>query len=473
MPTRIPQSVAIRVPLKGYLSADHVSDATGLDPAIVISKNGGAFGNPAAGATVATEISVGWYYVDLGTGDTDTLGPLIVRGTHATMDATEIVYQVVAATNGGFSALPAAAADAAGGLPISDAGALDLDAKIGALTFTVANQADVNVKSWLGTAGHAATVAGVPVVQLHDSAGAGGINAPANFEDLNITDTTGLVRPDMANASGNYAGTVATVTTLTNAVTLANGAHGGAATVITLQTPIVANATQIEGGDATNALEAAATASIVAANLDHLCLTATAAADMTAELADNTILSRIIAAGDTSGFTQATDALKPIAADVAATHVHAGAVDDLTKAGGGGDLAAVLGDTNELQGEWADGGRLDLILDASGGGGSIVRISDPNLACFQEGTVAVSSVAIGLPAAILESAGTGHVEVTLSVETDQIRVSLKEGGTPATGTLFDAGDKFSVSGPNAIKSLRMVRVTGDATVRWHAFRRPV
>jgi hypothetical protein len=39
---------------------------------------------------------------------------------------------------------------------------------------------------------------------------------PANLEDLNITDTTGLVRPDMANASGNYAGTVATVTTLTN-----------------------------------------------------------------------------------------------------------------------------------------------------------------------------------------------------------------------------------------------------------------
>jgi hypothetical protein len=40
---------------------------------------------------------------------------------------------------------------------------------------------------------------------------------PANLEDLNITDATGLVRPDMANASGNYSGTVATVTTLTNA----------------------------------------------------------------------------------------------------------------------------------------------------------------------------------------------------------------------------------------------------------------
>ena len=45
---------------------------------------------------------------------------------------------------GGLTALPNAAADAAGGLPISDAGGLDLDAKIGALTFTTANQIDAN-----------------------------------------------------------------------------------------------------------------------------------------------------------------------------------------------------------------------------------------------------------------------------------------------------------------------------------------
>lgn len=46
----------------------------------------------------------------------------------------------------GLTALPNAAADAAGGLPISDAGGLDLDAKIGALTFTVANVLDANVQ---------------------------------------------------------------------------------------------------------------------------------------------------------------------------------------------------------------------------------------------------------------------------------------------------------------------------------------
>lgn len=39
-------------------------------------------------------------------------------------------------------------------------------------------------------------------------------------------------------------------------------------------------------------------------------------------------------------------------------------MDLLTEASGGGDLAAILGDTNELQADWANGGRLDLLLDA-------------------------------------------------------------------------------------------------------------
>lgn len=58
---------------------------------------------------------------------------------------------------------------------------------------TIAGTPKVDAVAWLGTAAHAATVNGVPVVQLHDSAGAGGINAPANFEDLAIVDTAGTV----------------------------------------------------------------------------------------------------------------------------------------------------------------------------------------------------------------------------------------------------------------------------------------
>jgi hypothetical protein len=40
------------------------------------------------------------------------------------------------------------------------------------------------------------------------------------------------------------------------------------------------------------------------------------------------------------------------------------AIDVLTEASGDGDLAAVLADTAELQGDWVNAGRLDVILDA-------------------------------------------------------------------------------------------------------------
>jgi hypothetical protein len=83
------KSTAARVVGRGYLSADHIST-------IMISKNGGNFANPAAGASIMTEIeATGWYYFALGTADVDTLGPLIIRGTHATMDNIEVACQVV------------------------------------------------------------------------------------------------------------------------------------------------------------------------------------------------------------------------------------------------------------------------------------------------------------------------------------------------------------------------------------------
>lgn len=131
MSERIPQSVAKLVVFRAFLASDHVTPATGKTIAITISKNGAtSFSNPAAGATNATEMASGFYKVSLGTGDTDTVGPLAYRGAEGTIDDVGDVFVVVNATNAGFSALPNAAADAAGGLPISDAGGLDLDAKL-------------------------------------------------------------------------------------------------------------------------------------------------------------------------------------------------------------------------------------------------------------------------------------------------------------------------------------------------------
>jgi len=125
---RLPQSVTKRVALKAYLSSDHVSAATGKTIAIVLSKNGGAFGNPSGGATNATEIANGWYYVDLSTTDTGTQGPLIVRGTASATDDVEVIFEVADAHSAGFDGVPSVAAGATGGLPLSvdDFGRVDV-----------------------------------------------------------------------------------------------------------------------------------------------------------------------------------------------------------------------------------------------------------------------------------------------------------------------------------------------------------
>src|SRR5437868_2886360 len=70
MPERIPASATIRVPLQAYLASDHVTPATGKTIVVTVSKNGAAYANPSAGATNATEIGSGSYYVDLSTTDT-------------------------------------------------------------------------------------------------------------------------------------------------------------------------------------------------------------------------------------------------------------------------------------------------------------------------------------------------------------------------------------------------------------------
>jgi hypothetical protein len=126
MKERIPQSSTIRVPLKCYLASDHVTKAGTVTVAVIISKNGANWTNPGgAGAVNATEVGGagngnGWYYVDLAIGDTDTLGPLLVRGTSATIDDSEVAFNVVKAHNAGFDGVPDAVAAAANGLPTTN-----------------------------------------------------------------------------------------------------------------------------------------------------------------------------------------------------------------------------------------------------------------------------------------------------------------------------------------------------------------
>jgi hypothetical protein len=80
------------------------------------------------------------------------------------------------AVRGGLTALPNAAANAAGGLPVSIAGALDLDemnvdleaiqTSTAGLTFTGAGKVDASVRDWVGDTIPARNVTGVPLIDV-------------------------------------------------------------------------------------------------------------------------------------------------------------------------------------------------------------------------------------------------------------------------------------------------------------------
>lgn len=185
MPTpveRIPQSTAIRVAFQAYLSADHVSPATGKTIPITISKNGAAYGNPSGGATNATEIANGSYYVDLSTTDTATAGPLLIYGTAASTDNINLAYRVVDANNAGFLGVPSAVAGASNGLLINgtNSGTVTLAA------VSVSGGLTVSGTTSLG----AVTVSGTTSLAAVTTSGTLTLNALTISNNLTVTGTT-------------------------------------------------------------------------------------------------------------------------------------------------------------------------------------------------------------------------------------------------------------------------------------------
>ncbi len=135
---QVPQSTSRRVMLKVFLTGTS-TPATGKTLAIVISKAGGAFANPSAGATNATEVAFGWYYVDPSTTDFGTLGDLVVRGTASGCDDAERLFAVVKATNAGLTGVPDAAAGANAGLPVLSVSGTTLAYTVSTLTTYTGN----------------------------------------------------------------------------------------------------------------------------------------------------------------------------------------------------------------------------------------------------------------------------------------------------------------------------------------------
>lgn len=130
------------------LSSDHISPATGLTPTVTISKNGGAFGSPSG---AISEIGSGWYSLAGNATDRNTIGDFIIHATGTGADPVDDRYLIVPynpfdSVRLGLSALPNAAADAAGGLTISDAGGLDIDTLLGRLDSAISTRSTLTAQ---------------------------------------------------------------------------------------------------------------------------------------------------------------------------------------------------------------------------------------------------------------------------------------------------------------------------------------
>ncbi len=187
----------------------------------------------------------------------------------------------------------------------------DLAVDIDKFVFTVANKVDANVYTWNGTAVHTPGTAGVPIVEIHDPSGV----------------------------------TIGTVTNLTNAATngdLTATMKSSVTTAASSSTPALSAAgvdaiwDEVASGHVTAGSFGKYLDSDVSANTDHITADYGATEKAAIDLLD-----------DASG------GLADIHSDVGTV---AGYLDT--------EVAAILADTNELQTDLVNGGRLDLLIDA-------------------------------------------------------------------------------------------------------------
>lgn len=219
----------------------------------------------------------------------------------------------------GLTALPNAAADAAGGLPISDAGGLDLDAQVG-----------------------------------------------TKINDI-LTDT-----------GTTLDGKLDTIDTNVDAILVDTAEIG------------VAGAGLTEAGGTGDHLTALATATLLTTVAGYL------DTEIAAILADTNELQTDWADGGRLD----------LILDARASQTSVDTIDDFLDT----EIAAILADTNELQGDWTNGGRLDLILDAI--------LDDTDL--IDDGTSGLAKIATDV-AAILVDTGT-----TLQAELDGIQADTED-----------------------------------------------
>ena len=216
-------------------STDHVTGKTGLSPTVTISKNGGSFASPSG---AVSEVGNGLYKIAGNATDSNTVGELWIHATGTGADPTDTAYTVVPydpfdSVRLGLTALPNAAAEAAGGLYTRGSGA-------GQINQPANGQIDANTVKVSGTSQTARDL-GASVL-LSSGTGTGQISLSSGAVLLQPTQT-GVTIPTVTNltnapTSGDLTATMkASVTTAATAAT----------PTVTVGGVVTANMTQING----------------------------------------------------------------------------------------------------------------------------------------------------------------------------------------------------------------------------------
>ncbi len=165
-------------------STDHVTGKTGLSPTVTISKNGGSFASPAG---AVSEVGNGLYKIAGNATDSNTVGELWIHATGTAADPSDCSYTIVAynpfdAVRLGLTALPNAAAEAAGGLYTRGSGA-------GQINQPANGQVDANTVKVSGT-NQTARDLGASVL-ISSGTGTGQLSVSSGVISSNMTQIDG------------------------------------------------------------------------------------------------------------------------------------------------------------------------------------------------------------------------------------------------------------------------------------------
>lgn len=302
-------------------TSDHIAGLASITPTVRISKNGGASAATTNAASAIDNTNMaGWYVVTLTATETNTNGEIAFHATGTGADPSDWKEQVVAfsvtdAVRLGLTALPNAAAEAAGGLYTRGSGAGQInqnangqvDSRTVAMATDVitaaAIQADaigaaeiangaIDAATFAAGAIDATAIATDALGALELAAGAATEIAAAVWDEARASHTTaGSFGQGVASVQGNVTGSVASVSgavaSVSGAVGSVTGNVGGNVTgSVGSVVGAVGSVTGNVGGNVTGSVGSVATGGITAASIAADAIGASElAADAVAEIA--------------------------------------------------------------------------------------------------------------------------------------------------------------------------------------------